>query len=293
MYCEYRFGSLDTKLVLVAPHAGYLIPTSFPDRRDGCLVNGTCIYHYKYHCETTNHSRPCKVDIKNDFLTKRLTNALAEAIYNITNLQPHVIINYLGRIKVDMNRPLNIATFHHPSAVLAYREFHRYIALAKSLVGRHGDGTGLLIDVHGQNHAEGWIELGYALSKDLINKIQDLSSNKSLLNQSSIRSLAQRVSQYVNFEDLVRGTKSLGKYLQGQNPNFTVVPSPKTPRPDTGGYFCCNHIIKTHGSRHHGNIDAVQVETPRKYREDDTYNRYVNDLATAVVHFMKLYRTEK
>ena len=55
---------------------------------------------------------------------------------------------------------------------------------------------GLLIDIHGQTHDEGWIELGYLLSANELN-------TKVSAAESSIRQMAS-LSQH-SFEDLLRG----------------------------------------------------------------------------------------
>merc|ERR1719494_161521 len=193
-----------------------------------------------------------------------------------------------------MNRERAKATFHHPVAVRAYREFYRFIRWAKHLIGRNGDGSGLLLDIHGQSHREGWIELGYAINRGQLNnnKVGD-DQIESLVNLSSIRSIAQKISKKSSkqsFEDILRGSKSLGRYLTNQDRSYRVVPSPKIPSPGRGGYFCCNYIVRNQGSRSSGKIDAIQIETHKKYRTSEvTYKDYARKLAAALREFMKHY----
>ncbi len=82
----------------------------------------------------------------------------------------------------------------------AYNDFHFFIKkyFVTDLMGPSEKKfeQGLLIDIHGQSHAEGWIELGYLLtSKELDTQV--------FANKSSIRLMAS-LSTY-SFEDLLRG----------------------------------------------------------------------------------------
>ena len=131
-YCEFKVGSPRSKLVLVAPHSGHLRPSSMPDRRQGCKVNGTCLY--RHNCtgnSWVSWGWSCWVTTVNDINTNGLINAIADSYHNLTGMRPHVVVNYLDRQKVDMNRERAKATFHHPAAVLAHREFYRFIKIAK------------------------------------------------------------------------------------------------------------------------------------------------------------------
>ena len=102
---------------------------------------------------------------------------------------------------MDPNRDMDVSCANEvDDCRQAYNDFHFFIKkyFAIDLMGRSSNQyeQGLLIDIHGQTHAEGWIELGYLLSaKELDTKV--------FAYQSSIRQMAS-LSKY-SFEDLLRG----------------------------------------------------------------------------------------
>ncbi|KAH1173331.1 hypothetical protein KIL84_017170 [Mauremys mutica] len=101
---------------------------------------------------------------------------------------------------------------------------------------------GLIVDIHGQMHPEQWIELGFTLSK------ASLNSGKFSASGSSIRYLANQAHS-VSFETLLRGSRSLSKFIEDQDNNqYLCVPSPTNPKPKTGNYNG-GYITKTFGSR--------------------------------------------
>ena len=79
----------------------------------------------------------------------------------------------------------------------AYNDYHFFIKnyFAIYIMGRSRKQLeqGLLIDIHGQSHAEGWTELGYLLSAN------DLDT-QIFADESSIRQMTS-LSSY-SFEDL-------------------------------------------------------------------------------------------
>lgn len=140
-------------------------------------------------------------------------------------------------------------------------------------------GPGLLLDIHGQGHSENWIELGYAVTGSR------LDSGNLVQRYSTIRSLA--ASSPETFDDLLRSGSSLGGILQDSG--YKVVPSPNHPGPDGGNYYSGGYISKTYGSKYGGDVDAIQIESPRSLRSSSASPPYAQDLAQAIVDFMDLY----
>ena len=56
---------------------------------------------------------------------------VASNLKKITSHYPHVVISNLAREKMDPNRPIDKATFGYEWATLAYKEYHKFIKLAK------------------------------------------------------------------------------------------------------------------------------------------------------------------
>lgn len=211
--------------------------------------------------------------------TKEIAYELAKELQRLTGERPHLIINELHRIKMDANRKIGQATFNEQAAKVTYQEYHGFIAEAKSAI----IGNGLFLDIHGQTHAKGWHELGYLLSKF------DLNNDASPIQpaSSSIKTLASRYPDD-QFDALVRGSKSLGFFLEQQDASYQAVPSPSNPKPLQHGYFSGGYNIKTYGSRNgNGIVDGIQVEAHKSVRKSSVYKSFAQNLAKAVSDFMK------
>lgn len=121
------------------------------------------------------------------------------------------------------------------------------------------------MDIHGQKHPEGWIELGYLLTST------DLSNlNSNLTKKSSINKLVLLSNQ--TFDELIRGNNySLGGIIQNKY-NFNVVPSPNNPKPSTGAnYYSGGFISKnfTSPDRSMYRLNAIQMELPYVLRTNN------------------------
>lgn len=217
----------------------------------------------------------CKTSSKKDAWTKGIALELAKNLKRLTGHQPHVIINELHRSKMDANRELGEATFYQPLSVKAYNEYHRFAAKAKASI----TGNGLFLDIHGQTHSKGWHEFGYLLSRNALNSRGRLNPR-----HSSIRALAAR-SKF-NFDSIVRGSKSLGFYLEQQDKKYRSVPSPKNKRPQKHDYFSGGYNTKIYGSQAGGKVDAIQIEAHSKVRTRSTYKSFSKKLAKAIKAFM-------
>lgn len=144
---------------------------------------------------------------------------------------------------------------------------------------------GLLIDIHGQSHPEGWIELGYLLSS---NELNSTSSLTDPLKVSSINSLAS-TSDYP-FENLIRGRVSLGGIMDSKY-NLKVVPSPKYLSPNGGNYYSGGFITREYSlSQKKARINAIQIESPYAYRVDSAIDAYADSVANSIFEFYTLHR---
>ena len=180
---------------------------------------------------------------------------------------------------MDGNREINEATFGDPVATKAYNEYHNLINDAKSKI----QGRGLFIDVHGQTHSHGLNELGYQVTKTRLNNDDVVSG------YSSLRYIGQHLPTGASFEDVLRGTRSLGHFLEQADPSIGVMPSPKNPKPETRSYFIGGYNTKKYGSRYGGMVDGVQIEVHKDYRFN-TVNRdkFVDAFAKAVVDYINV-----
>jgi hypothetical protein len=146
-------------------------------------------------------------------------------------------------------------------------------------------GRGLLIDIHGHGHTLQRLEVGYNLSTATLNKNSFYSSDK---NSSCVRELANRTR--VSFEELIRGSYSLGTLLDARG--YPSVPSLALPNPgkDTSGadndYFSGGYTVETYGtmSPNTGTINAIQIESNYTGVRDTSSNRaaFAADLTDAL-----------
>lgn len=98
----------------------------------------------------------------------------------------------------------------------AYLDFHEFIEKDFVFQFMTDDSNqfrqSLIVDVHGQSHAKGWIELGYLLTSIELDEADTLNCDSYLM-KSSLRNLA--ISKNDSLEELVRGMLKAGLYLFG------------------------------------------------------------------------------
>jgi hypothetical protein len=248
-------------IILMAPHGGLLKPEGMKDRSFG------------------------KVMV--DSNTAKLTDLIAAALKEQYGAAPHVVKCLLHRSKVDCNRDLEEAAQGEPTAVATWRRYHGAAEqMRKQVVRQHG--TGLLLDIHGQRHEEGWVEFGYLIPGTLLNAPDEaLNRNTLLPTNSSIRELDQRSPQ--SLVQLLRGPQSLGGMIEQRG--FRSVPSPVTPGPGKAQYFSGSYDITAHGSRDEGTVSAIQVECPWEGVRDKPENqrRFARALSEALGEYFKVH----
>ena len=183
-------------------------------------------------------------------------------------------MNHLHRSKLDANRDIHEAAMGNPDAEKAWADFHGFVEEAQSQVA---DGQGLVLDIHGHAHENDWIELGYLYSTSELDGEEELDPV-----DSSINHLSGTVS--VEFEELLRGASSFGGLLEQLE--YYVVPGPEHPGPDGDSYFSGGYITQRHGSRDGGTVDAIQIESPRFLRDEETSPEYAVNLAAVIRDYM-------
>ncbi|CAG8673286.1 1144_t:CDS:2, partial [Scutellospora calospora] len=203
-YSEYIPGHLP--LIISIPHGGRLFPPEIPDRKK---------------------KLPGAVK-SNDLNTQVIGRELAENIMiHFEGRRPYVIINHLGRSKIDVNRPIKegVEGKEDSLALIAWNDYHNFMQTAiKDIEANFG--RGLLIDIHGHTHPEHFVEIGYVLSSEILSlPTSQINANPEIHSGSSIRSLYNRKqSNNLQFADLLYGkTTSLGGRLQSHG--YDTVPS--------------------------------------------------------------------
>jgi len=244
-YVEYRQGGVG--IVIAVPHGGSVDAYEIPDRRYGT--------------------------VEGDDHTKELGEVVSNAICQVLNKCPYLVISNLKRSKLDPNRDLIEAAQNNDKAEAAWKEYHGFIDQAKQR-----EHVGVVIDLHGQSHRRNKTELGYLLSTQQLNRGFFNSA------QSSVQSLALRTGR--SGKEVITGPQSLGSYLEREG--YLAFPSPREPSPGNQAYFPGYYTVERHGSRDQGSFDSISVETPREVRIDagrQSRIRFGHALGRAIAQF--------
>jgi hypothetical protein len=200
-YIEYIPGNMP--VIISAPHGGVLQAGSGESSLSSTYP----------HTDSDLELRNCGTKVRDDN-TDILIREIQKKCYEQYGLYPYIIINNLHRSKLDPNRNKSIAVCQSTGAEKYYDAFHGFIdAASADITAKFG--KGLYIDLHGQSHTVPRIEAGYNLSSSSYDKDLDNSgTNATELSRVTIKNLINDNLQNLSFEDLVRGSESLGGLLQ-------------------------------------------------------------------------------
>ena len=227
-YVEYIAGHLP--VIISAPHGGGEEPDEIPLRTYGTLGR--------------------------DLGTQETIRAVRDSLFAYSGGgHPHIVISLLRRTKLDPNREIVEAAQGSPFAEQAWREFQRFIEVARARVAQD-QGRGLYLDLHGHGHPVNRIELGYLLTAADLAQSDEMLSQQSFADKSSIRALAGEGA--ISFAELVRGPESFGEFLSREA--AISVPSPFIPDPGNDPFFSGGYNTRVHGSVDGDPIDGIQVE---------------------------------
>ena len=252
-YVEYIPGELP--LVLSAPHGGLLKPKSVADRTYGV--------------------------VDSDANTQDLARRIAAEVKKQTGKSLDLVISHLHRSKLDPNREIKEAAQGDKTAEKIWQEYHSYIEQAlKTSVAHHR--RVFFIDLHGQNHKDIRVELGYMHRvTDLAKPIAEINSAE-FIKTGSIRLLTQ-LNPSVPYADLLFGPESLGAMLEQRG--FQATPSPRMVVPTEpyvrGGYTVDRHVNAS------ANVAGLQIEANRIRLRDSPENR--QKFAEALVQTLRIY----
>jgi len=253
-FIEYIPGSLP--IILVAPHGGRLEPDSLPVVVNRGRDNGTLDLSYLLLDSILKQTGGCR---------------------------PHIIINHLHPTILNAARNKLEAAGSHPSAQLAFDEFHAFIEDAKKEVNDKW-GAGHYFELHGNGRTDKRNEIGLGLSKyhlfeadSAIVKRVDFSTVKHICTAGK-----------ANFLEVLKGKSSLGGLLDSMG--WKSMPSPQYPSPDTAeGFFYAGWNTWEHGSRYSGTIDATHIESHWSFMTGTNKEPYAGDMAHAIIAFTEIH----
>lgn len=220
---EYIAG--DLPIIIAAPHGGRIKEASISDRKSGVLTS----------------------DTNTDDLARKVYEAFKK-----NGKTPHLIICHLHRIKVDCNRSEKECYEGDEQALKVWKGFQSYIEKAKESILKNGQKV-LYIDLHAHGHKIQRLELGYLIStKDLFKQGEAFKEKEKI---SSLKGLVNSAQ----FEDLIRGEKSLGTLMEKKG--FPSVPSVKMKDAGKGNkYFRGGYNTVQHGAQKSKGCFAIQIE---------------------------------
>lgn len=202
---------------------------------------------------------------------------------------------------MDPNRTPSVAcTTTFDDCLIAYTQYHSFVVdIFKNYVRTHTNGAGkrfeqgLILDIHGQSHAEGWNEIGYAHTDAQLNAPGDLNFATT---QSTIDYMVSKSASY-SYEQIIRGPDvSIGGLFESIY-NITCIPSPRNRGPGTSGnYFNGGYTVQTHGSYTNRNepFSAIQVESPIALRSPlIALNAYIPKFADVIFRYYYLHGFDK
>ncbi|CAF0770569.1 unnamed protein product [Brachionus calyciflorus] len=255
-YTEFKTGNIN--ILISIPHDGGLKPVSIIDRP-----------------KEINDTMP------RDLNTRPFAEELAAELNRLTFKTPFMVFNNLHRVKMEPNVQPNDSCSSlnvNKECETAVNEYHNFISGFKTNMSKVYKQL-LIIDIHGNAHAENWTELGYILSKFDLNK--PVLAN---LTKSSVQGLNSLYNY--GLERLIRGNISLGAFMQKFS--YRVVPSPSILSPGTGGYFNGGYITFKHKSI---NTNTIQMELASFIRRNSTTSRYhAKNIANAVYQFYNIHK---
>jgi len=189
---------------------------------------------------TGNPVIPETGDTGRDLNTKLLATKIANAFTVSTGKKPWIIINEIGRKRVDPNTyPSEVNTrYTDQEAINTYNSYHELLLMARNamLAAQTGGNGALFVDIHGHahqyanGHTEPYIsttsgasiqsafidqtEVGYGITNASLEKPD--SHLDSLAALSSIGAIS-RAHPAVPFSELIRGDHSFGGLLEAEN----------------------------------------------------------------------------
>ena len=235
-YVEYIPG--DSPIIIAAPHGGRLKDDSIPDRTSGVVVT----------------------DTNTDILARNIYESFKKS-----GNTPHLIICHLKRLKVDCNRSREKSCEGDKQALKVWDDFQGFIEKAKSTI-RKTKKKILYIDLHTHGHRIQRLELGYLL------RSSDLRKSGDEFNHLQVRSSLKDLVQSAEFNELIRGEKSLGTLLS--NKGYPSVPSLQIQEPGKGNkFFSGGFNTVQHGAQKATDSFAIQIECNNKGVRDSEQNR--------------------
>jgi hypothetical protein len=289
---EFNRGGPSTNVILSSPHGGFLganitsknggkssvneIPTTTLLQLPigGCYNNtlDRCVYTLRDCLRSDNDNNDkisfhpdarCIIDRSSTSAMHSLTNAIAESFSS--HYRPFTILNKLTRQYVDPAEDLLAGTFLVESAIRAYIDYHRLIAMAKEAIRPPSRGLFIEFVFHKNSQT---VQLGYGFEPSR-------SSFVSKPSQSTINELISRSGP-----SIIRGNNSFGYFLH-RNGFQHVIPLDQQRQID---YRFSTHSTRTHADQR---FNAILFSYPIERLRTHTVKLEAVRIAKAIEQFIQ------
>ena len=228
-------------LVISVPHGGDLEPTDVPDRTCPGVVTVT------------------------DGRTINMARAIIDVFQKNYGFYPSIIICHLKRLKVDMNREIEIATCGNEEMKVPWRFWHEMVdtAIAQA-VNKYG--KTIYIDLHGQGHPNQRLELGYLLDNVQLQESSKSNNDTIFTSISSVYNLIGSSNGKLKLKDLLTGSNAFGTWMAESG--FPSTPSKQDPYPyPNEKYFDGGYNVRRFTQK--PNVFGWQIESNNKGVRDN------------------------
>jgi N-formylglutamate amidohydrolase len=251
-------------LVISAPHGGKISPDEILDRT----------------CGTKER------DDNSNLLAYQISDAFEKQ-----GKKPFLIVSQIARVKIDLNRDMEVATCKNPLMYSTWKQYHAYIeaALDKAI---EKYGYALYIDLHGQSHPVKRLELGYQLGKSDLEKNSKGESGSDLNVKSSLNNLLNLTGNSKSLKELMTGENALGTYFESNG--FPAVPSLQDPYPKSDeAYFTGGYNTRRYTSKDHPKVFGLQIEANYKVRaSEENREKFSEGFVKSITSYLEFVETQ-
>jgi hypothetical protein len=249
-WTEFLVGNMP--LVITVPHGGYTNPLELPDRDCRELAGNA------------------KFVTATDTRTVELAKAIDSVFKRDYGFRPYLVICHLRRKKIDQNREIDIATCGNEEMKKVWYTWHNWADTAIALATKKYGQT-MYIDLHAHGHTDQRLELGYTLTTEELQAVQEGAENTSLIDKVSIRNFFKQNPKKVSLKEMLSGKNSFGTWMAESG--FRSIPSADEPVPYAGDkYFNGGYNVRRYTML--PNVIGWQIETNNKGVRDSEENYY-------------------
>lgn len=252
-------------LVISVPHGGLINLLDIPDR--------TC---------------PDAVTVI-DSHTQDLARAIDSVFRRDYRFHPSIVYCNLRRLKVDMNREIELGTCGNDEMRIPWMQWHDWVDTALAMAVKQY-GQSVYIDLHAQGHPEQRLELGYLLTPKELEELSKGDNDTLYTSKASIKNLIAAHNGKLTLKEMLTGSNAFGTWMVESG--FPSTPSKQDPfaysyqKYFNGGYNTARYA-------RYPSVFGWQIETNYKGVRDtpDAYYRFAEAFVKNIMRYIATYTT--